>query len=134
MVATAEAMQIGEVFKNRRKELNLSLKEAENATSIRMNYLHAIEEGQVSHLISHVYAQGFISQYATFLGLNSEEITAEYMQLIDGSAHQDFQYGIGTIEMRKTPVAGGLPMALRAVAVLGILIGAYYFAKMTGVL
>jgi len=62
--------EIGEMLKEKRRELNLSLKEAENATSIRMGHLKAIEEGDMDQLISSVYAQGFIRQYATFLGFD----------------------------------------------------------------
>ena len=56
---------LGEIFQTRRKELNLSLKEVENSTSIRLPYLQAIEEGQMDKLISPIYAQGFVKQYAT---------------------------------------------------------------------
>ena len=65
---------IGEIFKQRRKEMNVSLKEAENATSIRMSYLQSIEDGDVSKMISPVYAQGFVKQYATFLGMDGDKV------------------------------------------------------------
>ena len=42
-----ERKRVGEIFKNKREEMHLSLKEVENATSIRMMYLQAIEEGHI---------------------------------------------------------------------------------------
>lgn len=97
---------IGEQFKHKRKEMNLSLKEVESATSIRMNYLQAIEEGEMQKLISPVYAQGFLKQYASFLGLDGEQIVKEHGHLFVRSGMQDFAYGIGTLEVRGNPGAG----------------------------
>lgn len=101
-----EMKAIGDFFKQRRKENNLSLKEVENGTSIRMNYLQAIEEGEVHKLISPVYAQGFVKQYAVFLGVDGEKIVSEHPRIFNRPAPQEFAYGIGTLEMRGQPGAG----------------------------
>ena len=70
--------KLGESFRVKREEMNLTLKEVENATSIRMMYLQAIEEGKVQQFLSNVYALGFIRQYASFLGFNQDFLTKEY--------------------------------------------------------
>jgi cytoskeletal protein RodZ len=98
--------ELGDNFKARRKELNLSLKEAENATSIRTTYLQAIEDGEMNKLISPVYAQGFVRQYASFLGMDGERLIRENNDLFTKPAPQEFAYGIGTMEMRGNPGAG----------------------------
>ncbi len=97
--------EMGELFKVRRGEMNLSLKEIENATSIRISFLQAIEEGRVDRLISPVYAQGFIKQYASFLGLEPEknQILRDILRQLGGcigNTKQDFAYGIGALEVR----------------------------------
>lgn len=122
---------IGDLFKQRRKEMNLTLKEAENATSIRMNYLQAIEEGEVSKLISPVYAQGFLKQYAVFLGVDGERIIKEHPEIFSRPAAQEFAYGIGTMEMRGNPGAGvkWFPNAMWILAFLLLLGGAWYMAR-----
>jgi len=109
-----EMKSLGEVLKTRRKEINMSLKEVENATSIRLNYLQAIEEGDVSKLISPIYAQGFLKQYATFLGIDGDKIIKDNPELFTRVGVQDFSYGIGTLEVRGNPGAGikWLPNAL----------------------
>ena len=61
-----ELIHLGMVFAERRKEKHLSLKEIENALSIRISHLQAIEEGEIGKLISPIYAQGFIKKYALF--------------------------------------------------------------------
>ena len=122
---------LGETFKNRRKEMNVSLKEAENATSIRTSYLHSIEEGDVSKLISPVYAQGFVKQYAAFLGLDGEKIVRDNPHLFNKHESQEFSYGIGTLEVRGNPGAGvkWFPNAIWVVVSVLVLVSAWYLAR-----
>lgn len=127
-----ENQTIGDALKNRRKELNISLKEVETGTSIRMSYLLAIEESDLSKLISPIYAQGFIKQYASFLGLDGEELVRSHQDLFQQNKPHDFAYGIGTLEMRGNPGAKmkGIPNYLWVLA-FGLLLGvAWYVAKM----
>jgi cytoskeletal protein RodZ len=122
---------IGNILKQRRKEMNLSLKEAENATSIRINYLQSIEDGDMSKLISPVYAQGFMRQYASFLGLDGDKIIREHAaDLFRYDAHE-FAYGIGTLEVRGNPGSGikWFPNALWIVAIALVVVIAWYFAR-----
>jgi len=126
-----EMKSVGEIFKQRRKEMNLSLKESENATSIRTNYLQAIEEGEMNKLISPVYAQGFIKQYAVFLGIDGERIIREHPEILLRGQTQEFSYGIGTLEVRGNPGAGikWFPNALWILSLLGIFLSAWFVAK-----
>src|ERR1700684_1950921 len=98
--------KIGDIFKQRRKEINLSLKEAENATSIRLPYLQAIEEGEMGKMISPIYAQGFVKQYAAFLAIDGEKVIRENPDIFIRPDAQVFDYGIGTLEVRGNPGAG----------------------------
>jgi len=131
-----EMKNLGDIFKQRRKEMSLSLKEAENATSIRMTYLQAIEDGEMSKLISPVYAQGFIKQYASFLGIDGEKLIKDHAVFFSRPQTQEFSYGIGTLEMRGNPSAGvkWLPNAVWICTVLFMLVLAWYFAKFLEVL
>lgn len=132
MISQTELKSLGETFKLRRKELNITLKEAENATSIRSSYLNSIEEGDVSKLISPVYAKGFIKQYAAFLGFDGETIIKDNPQLFDRPQAQEFSYGIGTLEVRGNPGAGvkWFPNALWVIASVVILSLAWYAAHL----
>jgi cytoskeletal protein RodZ len=122
---------IGETLKQRRKELHLSLLEAENATSIRMVYLQAIEEGETSKLISPVYAQGFMKQYAGLLGIDGDRIMRENPELFHKMEQQEFSYGIGTLEIRGNPSAGvkWFPSALWIIIFIALLFSAWYIAR-----
>lgn len=127
---------IGDALKKRRKELNISLKEVETATSIRMTYLQAIEEGDMTKLISPVYAQGFIKQYAGFLGLDGDHLVREHAEMFVRGGGHDFAYGIGTLELRGNPGTGikWLPNALWVGAFILLFAIAYYTAKYFNVL
>ncbi len=134
----SEAMKkLGERFRSKREEMNLTLKEVENATSIRMTYLQAIEEGRIGHFLSSVYALGFIRQYANFLGFEQEKLTKEFPDALRlPTEKQDFAYGIGTLEMRSSPQGGvrWVPNLIWGSAFVLLAICAWYFAKFMGII
>ncbi len=128
---------IGERFKTKRQEMNLSLKEIENSTSIRMGYLASIEEGRIDKFLSPVYMLGFIRQYASFLGMDVDKLIREFPNLFKqrGEKH-DFAYGIGTLEVRGS-LRGGVkwfPNLIWAGLSAVVLVIAWYFAKYLGVI
>jgi cytoskeletal protein RodZ len=133
---TQDMKSVGNILRQRRKDMNVSLKEAENATSIRISYLQALEEGEMQKLISPIYAQGFFKQYASFLGIDGEQIVRENPEVFSRAPVQEFAYGIGTLEGRGNPGAGvkWFPNALWIVAFVLILILAWYFARFVGVI
>lgn len=132
-----ELKRVGALFKSKRKELSLSLKEIENSTSIRSSYLEAIEEGCIDQYISGVYALGFIKQYAQFLEIDIETMIRDNPQLFRMPAEKhDFSYGIGTLEMRGS-LGGGvkwLPNLLWASGAAVVLVVAWYLAKFLNVI
>ncbi|MEI8300636.1 MAG: helix-turn-helix domain-containing protein [Chlamydiota bacterium] len=132
-----ELKKLGLVFKTKREEKNLTIKEVENSTSIRSNYLEAIEEGRVKQTLSSVYILGFIRQYATFLGLEVDRIMVDYPNVFKVQAQKhDFAYGIGTLEVRGS-LGGGvkwLPNLIWAGASAIILVLLWYFAKNMGLI
>lgn len=127
--------KMGDLFRRKREEMNLSLKEVENATSIRMLYLQAIEEGRVHQFLSSVYALGFVRQYLGFLGFEEAKLTKEFPDAFRlYPEKQEFDYGIGTLESRGSPSGGirSLPNILWIAVVLGVCILAWYFGKWVG--
>ena len=136
-IMSEELKRVGDLFKLKRKEMSLSLKEVENSTSIRSTYLEAIEEGQINEYISGVYALGFIKQYAQFLGLDIEGMIRENPSAFRMPAEKhEFSYGIGTLEVRGS-MGGGvkwLPNLIWAGAAALVLVAAWYLAKFLGIL
>jgi len=134
---TEEVKKVGVIFKTKRKELNLSLKEVENATSIRMNHLEAIEEGKEEEFLSPVYLLGFMRQYASFLGIDGEKIIRDHPDAYNKEAKKhEFSYGIGTLEVRGS-MGGGVkwfPNLIWAAVSVVVIALAYYLAKYLGVI
>jgi cytoskeletal protein RodZ len=134
-----ELIHLGEVFRQRRKEKNLSLKEVENATSIRMNYLEAIEEGHMGKLISPIYAQGFIKKYASFLELDGEILLKEHPYVMKVLSEKpadkpDFALGIGSLEIRGTPAGEikWLPNVLWVGGSVAVILAGWFVARYFG--
>lgn len=128
---------VGNLFRTKRVDMNLSLKEVENSISVRSGYLEAIEDGSIHQIISGVYAVGFMKQYAGFLGIDFDSMVREdpLAFKITPEKH-DFDYGIGTLEVRGS-IGGGvkwLPSLLWALASSAILVTAWYLAKYLGVI
>jgi cytoskeletal protein RodZ len=132
-----ELKRLGDMLKSKRKEMNLSLKEVENATSIRSSYLEAIEDGSITDLIAGIYAQGFLKQYASFLGMEVEQLVKDNAVAfaMPGEKHE-FTYGIGTLEVRGSQGGGvkWFPNLLWAGLSAVVLVVAWYVAKALGVL
>lgn len=131
-----ELKRLGVALRTKRKELNLSLKEVENGTSIRSSYLEAIEDGTIASHIAGIYAQGFLKQYASFLGFEVDELVKSHPAAfrMPGEKHE-FAYGIGTLEARGSQGGGvkWLPNLLWAGLAAVVLVLAWYLAKFLGV-
>ena len=127
--------QIGDIFKKKREEMSLTLKEVENATSIRIIYLNAIEQGNMDDHLSPVYALGFVKQYASFLGLDGERILQENPKAYTKKlGKQEFDYGIGTLEVRNpqaSPAKSRPQIAWIAIGAV-VVIAAWFFARAIG--
>jgi transcriptional regulator with XRE-family HTH domain len=126
-----ESREIGSLLKKKREEMNISLKEVETSTSIRMTYLQAIEEGDFSKLISPIYAQGFIKQYASYLGMDGEAFLRDRQPLFAQPTPHEFAYGIGTLESRGNPGrVKGVPNLLWIAGFATLILGAIVAARL----
>jgi cytoskeletal protein RodZ len=131
-----EMKELGELLRAKRTELKLSLKEIENSTSIRTGYLEAIEEGKIDQFVSGIYAQGFMKQYASFLGFDTENLSRAFPAAFQvPNEKHEFSYGIGTLEVRGNASGGvkWLPIFLWSSLGLVVLILAWYLAKALGI-
>jgi len=69
---------VGEILKNARQGKKLTLEEIEQATKIRKKYLLALEENTFEKLPSLTYVQGFIKNYAEFLGEDTSYVLSVF--------------------------------------------------------
>lgn len=77
--ASREAFEdLGRRLRQQRESLGFSLEEVERLTRIRRHYLLAIETGDLNSLPSPVQGRGMVHNYATFLGLDPDEVLLRY--------------------------------------------------------
>lgn len=132
-----EMVELGGLLREKRKELNLSLKEIENATSIRAGYIQAIEEGRVCEFIAPAYGVGFLRHYIRFLGLSTEDLMREFPVAFHvPNASNEFSYGLGSLEVRETASSKGKTgMKVFWSSLFFLLLGvAWYLAKLLKIL
>ena len=76
---------VGEILREKRAELNLSLQEVQKQTKISQYYLKAIEENRFEVISSTATAKGFIRNYAAFLELSPENLLAIFRRDFDST-------------------------------------------------
>jgi transcriptional regulator with XRE-family HTH domain len=69
---------LGETLQAAREQKGVDLHRAERDTKIRAKHLAALESGDYSELPGPVYTRGFLKNYATYLGLDADELVMEW--------------------------------------------------------
>ena len=69
-----ETHSVGSILRRCREFSHISIEEAAEATKIGKNYLRALEDNRFQDLPSPAYLKGFLKTYATYLGLQPEEL------------------------------------------------------------
>ena len=64
----------------RRRQLGLSIKQASNVLRLKEEVLIAFEEGDFDSIPKSGYAQGMLSSYARYLGLNAKTVVNQFSQ------------------------------------------------------
>ena len=75
----------GEDLKNIRIAKGASLEQISGITKVKISYLEAIEQENTGNFPAPVFMKGFLKAYAKALGLDPEEITAQYMAKMNSS-------------------------------------------------
>ena len=68
----SERTAMGRKLEQARKDRGLSLEEVERAIKVHASHLEALERGNPEALPNPAWAQGFLTMYATYLGLEDE--------------------------------------------------------------
>jgi cytoskeletal protein RodZ len=73
-----ERESLGKYLKRERENRKISLKEVSKQIKVREPFLKAVEEDRRELLPSVTYVKGFLSAYAKYLGLDSNEVILRY--------------------------------------------------------
>ena len=72
------AMTFGEMLLNRRRQMGLSIQQVANTIKMRPQIIEYFETDNFAAMPQRGYAQGMISSYARYLGLNPREVVEAY--------------------------------------------------------
>lgn len=125
----------GQDLRREREMREISIREIAESTKISTRFLEAIEHGDLSSLPAPVFTRGFIREYASYLGLDPEELVDRYMGMI---AREEKQRQNEEAEMRER-ISGTFPVlpgrgalkwiAIAVIAILILAIGVYLLSK-----
>ncbi len=80
-------IRAGQKLYEERIRKGLTPDEVSSATKIKKFFLQAIEKGDYGSLPSSAYAQGFVKNYASFLGLSQKEMLALFRREFDDNMY-----------------------------------------------
>jgi len=84
----------GSILRRCREFHDITLEEASETTKIGITHLKALEEDRISEFANQAYLKGFLRIYATYLGLNSEDIARMYTKLFGAQGDKTDPAGI----------------------------------------
>lgn len=129
-------IRAGQILQKERLRKGFTLKDVSNATKIQETFLAAIESGEYEKLPASSYAQGFVRNYAAFLGIAERNLLPifrrefnekEYFRVLpEGMAGTE--RGVLTRVRVGLPVLTGLLLAL---FVSGFILFQYRFALLS---
>ncbi|QQG40903.1 MAG: helix-turn-helix domain-containing protein [Candidatus Levyibacteriota bacterium] len=76
-------IRVGQKLKEARLKKGLTVADAAKATKIKALFLEALEKGDYTKLPSVAYAQGFVRNYAIFLGIPTQALLAIFRREFD---------------------------------------------------
>lgn len=83
MILYTFMIKLGPLLRQQRLKKKLTIGEVAKETKIKESFLEALEKGNYERLPSPAYAKGFVSNYATFLGLPKGETVALFRREFD---------------------------------------------------
>ena len=111
---------LGENLRREREMRGISLEEISAATKISVRFLTALENNDFAGIPGGIFTRGFIRAYAGYLGLDQEQVMAEY-ELV--AQPRDYELGRLTSANRPSQRRGRpvrvLPLAVAAVLLVG---------------
>ncbi len=114
------AETLGETFKERRKQLGISLPQAEEQLHIRARLLEALEEGDYERLPNPGYVRGYISTYAKYLELDPKPLLDMYQAETGHGRIHRIELPEQAVKPRHEQHALSWRAALAAVAVIAL--------------
>jgi cytoskeleton protein RodZ len=117
----------GENLRREREMRGVSLQEISAATKISVRFLQAMENEQFDQIPGGVFTRSFIRTYAKYLGLDEDQVLAEYRLAVPSSAEFDLsRQMVSTPDSQPSRARGPAGALLLATVLLG---GGYFLHR-----
>ena len=100
--AGGETVSFGAWLRRQREARDISLREIADSSKISLRYLEAFEQDRFDILPARVFAQGFLREYAKYVGLDPDEVVNHYL-----ASQQEADTEEATGEERAEPKRAG---------------------------
>ena len=118
----------GDNLKREREARGISLQEISEHTRIGVAQLKAIEDEQLDHLPGGIFNKSFVRQYARYLGLDEDQVIAEYLQTLGAAPEAPAAAANVSPEKMSLPAGAGYPRLILTAVCLGIAVAAIFYA------
>ncbi len=123
---------VGERLRDAREIRGVDLYRVERDTKIRHKFLADLEEGDFADLPGDVYTRGFLRNYATYLGLDPDEIEEEWRRESGGSGPVSaLIVGPQPLTIRRGVAFQRSHVVIAVVAVVVLIVAAYFGYQLT---
>lgn len=123
---------VGERLRDAREVRGVDLYRVERDTKIRYKYLADLEEGDFSDLPGDVYTRGFLRNYATYLGLDADEIEEEWRREAgDGTPISQLIVGPQPLTIRRGVRFQRSHVIIAVVVVIVLVVAGYFGFQLT---
>jgi cytoskeleton protein RodZ len=116
---------IAHLLRERREAMGLSLATVAEHLRLRIGHLQAIEEGRLGDLPGLAYGAGFVRAYATYVGLDPDEVVQRFRAEMGGKAVSATDLSFPTMATEKR--FPGAAVLILSLMLGGTLYGAWYY-------
>ncbi len=123
---------IGEALREAREQQGRTVEEASQATRVRADYLHALENEQFEVLGGDVYAKGFLRTYGRWLGLDPEPLVELYRTEVQREGydpHALVEHPVATSPRKLAPTWLVWPAIAGALLFVTLLVGGLFGSR-----
>ncbi|MCZ7651298.1 MAG: DUF4115 domain-containing protein [Thermoanaerobaculia bacterium] len=125
---SAPEVSFGTWLRRQREARGVGLREIADSTRISLRYLEALEEERFDVLPAHVFARGFLREYARVVGLDPDEVVNAYLLVAQRGAPEEAAPPRPKRRL-SSPWGYGLLLAAAMVMLLGVAVVLSFWAE-----
>jgi len=124
---------VGDRLRDAREAKGVDLFRVERDTKIRHKFLAALEDGDFVDLPGDVYARGFLRNYASYLGLDADEVEEEWRREVGATmpVREPAFVGPRPLTMRRGILFQRSHLAIVGVVIIVAVVGIYFGYQVT---